>query len=107
MDNDIKVSICCITYNQEKYIRDAIESFLKQKTNFKYEILIRDVSIHLILTNTLIIYVFFCLQNYDKKIFIYCFTLFLIIYILLNLLYRNYLKYYINEIYIEFLNINK
>ena len=42
MDNDIKVSICCITYNQEKYIRDAIESFLKQKTNFKYEILIRD-----------------------------------------------------------------
>ncbi len=41
-DNDIKVSICCITYNQEKYIRDAIESFLSQKTNFKYEIIIRD-----------------------------------------------------------------
>ena len=40
--NDIIVSICCITYNQEKYISDAIESFLMQKTNFKFEILIHD-----------------------------------------------------------------
>lgn len=38
----IKVSICCITFNHEKYIRDALESFLKQKTNFKYEIIIND-----------------------------------------------------------------
>ncbi|MEG0449821.1 MAG: glycosyltransferase, partial [Lysinibacillus sp.] len=30
------------TYNHEKYIADAIESFLMQKTNFKYEILIHD-----------------------------------------------------------------
>lgn len=42
-NNDkIMVSICCITYNQEKYIAEAIESFLMQKTNFKYEILIHD-----------------------------------------------------------------
>ena len=41
-ENDIVVSICCITYNQEKYIADAIESFLMQKTNFKFEILIHD-----------------------------------------------------------------
>ncbi len=40
--NDIKVSICCITYNHENYIRQAIEGFLMQKTNFKYEILIHD-----------------------------------------------------------------
>ena len=40
--NDIMVSICCITYNQEKYIREAIESFLRQKTNFKFEIVIHD-----------------------------------------------------------------
>jgi glycosyltransferase involved in cell wall biosynthesis len=39
---DIMVSICCITYNHEKYISDAIESFLMQKTSFKYEILIHD-----------------------------------------------------------------
>ncbi|ADY51388.1 glycosyl transferase family 2 [Pseudopedobacter saltans DSM 12145] len=43
MENeDIMVSICCITYNQEKYIGHAIESFLMQKTNFKYEVIIGD-----------------------------------------------------------------
>lgn len=36
------VSICCITYNHEKYIVEAIESFLKQKINFDIEILIHD-----------------------------------------------------------------
>lgn len=36
------VSICCITYNHEKYITDAIESFLMQKTNFNFEIIIHD-----------------------------------------------------------------
>lgn len=36
------VSICCITYNQEKYIRDAIEGFLIQKTTFPVEIIIHD-----------------------------------------------------------------
>jgi len=36
------VSISCITYNHEEYIVDALESFLMQKTKFKYEILIHD-----------------------------------------------------------------
>ena len=40
--NDILVSICCITYNHEDYIADAIEGFLMQKTDFKYEVLIHD-----------------------------------------------------------------
>lgn len=36
------VSICCITYNHEKYIRDAIEGFLMQNVTFSIEIIIHD-----------------------------------------------------------------
>lgn len=39
---NLLVSISCITYNHEKYIAEALDSFLMQKTNFKYEILIHD-----------------------------------------------------------------
>jgi len=43
-DEDIipLVSISCITYNHENYIRDTIEGFLMQKTNFNFEVLIHD-----------------------------------------------------------------
>ncbi len=37
-----KVSIICITYNHEPYIRQALEGFLMQKTDFRYEIIIHD-----------------------------------------------------------------
>lgn len=40
--DEIKVSIVCITYNQSGYIRDALDSFLSQKTTFEYEILVHD-----------------------------------------------------------------
>lgn len=40
--NDILVSICSITYNQAPYIRQCIDGFLMQKTNFKFEIIIHD-----------------------------------------------------------------
>jgi len=36
------VSISCITYNHENFIRDAIEGFLMQKTTFPVEILVHD-----------------------------------------------------------------
>lgn len=36
------VSICCLTYNHEAYIRECLESFLMQKTDFDFEILIHD-----------------------------------------------------------------
>ena len=39
---DPLVSICCITYNHENYIRDAIEGFLMQETDFPFEIIIHD-----------------------------------------------------------------
>ena len=40
--NEALVSVCCITYNHEKYIADAIEGFLIQKTSFPIEIIIHD-----------------------------------------------------------------
>lgn len=42
MDTEIMVSIICNAYNHEKYIRDALESFVIQKTNFKFEVLVHD-----------------------------------------------------------------
>lgn len=36
------VSICCIAYNQAKYIQNTIDGFLLQKTNFPIEIIIHD-----------------------------------------------------------------
>ena len=40
--DEILVSIICNAYNHEPYIADAIDSFLMQKTNFTYEVLIHD-----------------------------------------------------------------
>jgi len=42
VDAQILVSISCITYNHVAYIEQCIEGFLKQETNFKFEILIHD-----------------------------------------------------------------
>lgn len=42
MEQNIMVSIWCITYNHEKYIRTAIDNFLTQRTDFEYEIVIHD-----------------------------------------------------------------
>lgn len=36
------VSVCCITYNHENYISEAIEGFIMQKTSFPVEIIIHD-----------------------------------------------------------------
>ncbi len=39
---EIMVSVFCLTYKQEKYIRDALDSFLMQKVDFNVEIVIHD-----------------------------------------------------------------
>lgn len=39
-DEPVRVSVCCITYKQEQYIEQAIDSFLMQKTTFPFEIII-------------------------------------------------------------------
>lgn len=41
-EDKIMVSILCLAYNHEKYIKDALDSFINQKVNFKYEIIIND-----------------------------------------------------------------
>lgn len=40
--DEVFVSICCITFNHELYIRQCLDGFLMQKANFKFEILIHD-----------------------------------------------------------------
>lgn len=35
-----KVQVVCITYKHEQYLADALESFVRQKTNFPYEVLV-------------------------------------------------------------------
>lgn len=40
--SEIKLSVIVITYNHENYIRQALDSILNQKVNFKYEILVGD-----------------------------------------------------------------
>lgn len=40
--DEVEVSICCIVYNQEQFVEQTINSFLNQKTNFRFEILVHD-----------------------------------------------------------------
>lgn len=42
MDNTPLVTICCITYNHAAYIRECLNGFLMQETNFKFEVVIHD-----------------------------------------------------------------
>ena len=41
-DSEIKVTIICKIYNHKPYIRRTLDSFVNQKTNFRYEILLHD-----------------------------------------------------------------
>ncbi len=39
---DVQVSVLCLAFNHEKYIRRTLEGFVNQHTNFKFEVLIHD-----------------------------------------------------------------
>lgn len=40
--NDIMVSVLCLVYNHEKYLRKCLDGFVMQETDFKYEVIIND-----------------------------------------------------------------
>ena len=42
MDKEPLVSVCCLTYNHEAYLRDTLEGFLMQRVSFPIEILVND-----------------------------------------------------------------
>lgn len=39
-NDDCAVTVCCITYKHEHLIRQALDSFLMQKTNFKFKVFV-------------------------------------------------------------------
>ena len=42
MNDNIEVSVICNAYNHEKYIAQTLESFVMQRTNFNFEVLVHD-----------------------------------------------------------------
>ena len=42
MNDEVVVSISCITFNHENYLRECFEGFLMQKCDFKFEVLVHD-----------------------------------------------------------------
>lgn len=40
LKNEIQVSVCIVTYNQESYIAECLQSLVTQQTDFKFEIIV-------------------------------------------------------------------
>ena len=42
--NEIIVSVLCLTYNQVLYVRDCLNGFVMQKTDFAFEVIVHEHS---------------------------------------------------------------
>lgn len=42
LQNEILVSVCCLTYNHSNFIAECLDGILMQQCNFKFEVLIHD-----------------------------------------------------------------
>ena len=42
MIKNIKVVVWCLAYNQARFIRNALDGFVMQKTNFSFEVIVHD-----------------------------------------------------------------
>lgn len=40
--SEVKLTVYCLTYNHENYIRQTLESFLGQKTKYKFKVIVHD-----------------------------------------------------------------
>lgn len=41
-ERDVKVSVCVVSYNQERYIRECLQSIVDQICDFKFEVIVGD-----------------------------------------------------------------
>ena len=41
-EKNLKVSVCVVVYNQEKYVRQCLQSIVDQETNFDFEVIVAD-----------------------------------------------------------------
>lgn len=94
-----------LDFYSQIYIKVAEKDKIKSIMND--EILVRDICIHIIITNGILILLFFLLESIKYEIVLKFFIGLSLISLFVNLVYRQLLKYYINEIYIEYINYLK
>ena len=41
-NREVKVTVICVIYNQEKYLEKCLDGFAEQKTNFPFEVILHD-----------------------------------------------------------------
>lgn len=41
-ESEVMVTVWCLAYNHERYIRKTLEGFVSQKTNFRFQVLVHD-----------------------------------------------------------------